>query len=72
MLVCSLMLSCCAASSAIGGDAKTMLWDHLTFCDQFVIQHPDVAIVREPTRYCCRPGYRVHDCHFDGPDERYR
>jgi hypothetical protein len=41
--ICALFLSCVAAAPAIAGDAGEMLRDRLTFCSQFVIDHPDRA-----------------------------
>ena len=69
--VCSLLLSC-AVAPAIGGDAGEMLRDHLIFCSQFVIDHPDPAVIRESPSSCCRFGFRGHDCHVLDVDDHDR
>jgi hypothetical protein len=71
-IVCSLMLTCMTAVSALAGDSAEMLRDHLIFCNQFVIEHPYPAIVRDSTPYCCRMANRVHDCHVHDWYEKYR
>jgi hypothetical protein len=53
-IACSLMLSCCAAVSVSAGDSAEMLRDHLIFCNQFVIEDPYPAIVRDATQYFIR------------------
>jgi hypothetical protein len=72
ILVCSLVLCCCAAASATGADSAEMLRDRLLFCSQFVIEDPDPAIVRDSTRYCCRFANRAHDCHVNDWDDNHR
>jgi hypothetical protein len=69
---CSLMLSCVAAAPAIGGDAGEMLRNRLIFCNQFVIEHPDPAVITQPPFSCCRFGRRGHDCHVLDVDDRDR
>ena len=71
-IVCSLMLSCFTAVSALAGDSAEMLRDRLSFCRQFVIEDPDPVILRDSTLYCCRFGNRVHDCHVHDWDNKYR
>ena len=72
IILSSLMLSCAAASSATSGDSMEMLRDRLVFCNQFIIEDPFPAIAADPTRYCCRFANRVHDCHVNDWDEKYR
>ena len=48
-IVCSLMLTCMTAVSALAGDSAEMLRDHLIFCNQFVIEHPYPAVVWDST-----------------------
>jgi hypothetical protein len=70
-VVCSLMLSCFTAVSALAGDSAEMLRDRLSFCRQFVIEDPDPAILRDST-LCCRFGNRGHDCHVPDWEKKYR
>jgi hypothetical protein len=38
-----------------------------------VIDHPDPAVIRDPTLHCCRFSHRIRDCHFhDGADDNDR
>ena len=70
--ICSLMLSCVAAAPAIGGDTGEMLRDRLIFCNQFVIEDPDPAVIRQIPFSCCQFGRRGHDCHVLDVDDRDR
>jgi hypothetical protein len=70
--VCSLMLTCMTAVSALAGDSAEMLRDRLIVCNQFVIEEANPAIVRDSTQYCCRTANWVHECQRPGWDERYR
>jgi hypothetical protein len=71
-IVCSLMLTCMTAVSALAGDSAEMLRDHLIFCNQSVIEDPYPTIFRDSTPYCCRMANRVHDCYVRDWDEKYR
>ena len=70
--ICALLLSCIAVAPAIAGDAGEMLRDRLIFCSQFVIDHPDPAVIRESPSFCCRFGLRGHNCHVLDVDDRDR
>jgi hypothetical protein len=71
-IVCSLMLSCFTAVSALAGDSAEALRDRLIVCNQFVIEDPYPAIVGDTAQYCCGMANRVHDCHVHGWNEKYR
>jgi len=71
-VVCSLMLSCFTAVLASAGDSTEMLRDRLIFCNQFVIEHPYPVLLRDSPQYCCRMPKRVHDCHAQDWDVKYR
>jgi hypothetical protein len=72
ILAYALMLCCYVASSAIGGDSREMNRERLIVCSQFVIEEPDLTMVRDATRYCCRFSNWAHDCHLNDWDEQYR
>ena len=69
--ICALLLSSFAAAPAIAGDTGEMLRDRLIFCSQFVIDHPDPAVIPSPS-FCCRFGLRGHNCHVLEVDDRDR
>jgi hypothetical protein len=46
-LICTLLLSCFAASPANPGDSRGMLRDRLLFSGQFVIEEPDTTLIRD-------------------------
>jgi hypothetical protein len=71
-IVFSLMLSCFTAASALAGNSAEMLRDRLIFCNQFVIEHPYPVLLRDSPQYCCRMPKRVHDCHAQDWDVKYR
>jgi hypothetical protein len=70
ILICLLLLSCLATSSATPGDSREMLWDRLILCSQFTIEHPypgifrDLTDFRDPSEHCCHLGTRIRDCHI--------
>jgi hypothetical protein len=67
-ILCSLLLSCLAVSSAIAGDSGGRLRDPLAFCGHFVINDPDAAIM-ESAKGCCRVDNQIHDCRTHDSDE---
>jgi hypothetical protein len=69
-IVCSLMLTCMTAVSALAGDSAEMLRDRLIFCNQFVIEDPYPAILRDTTPYFVRIANRVRDCRTHDWDEK--
>ena len=70
--ICTLMLTCMTAVSALAGDSAEMLRDRLIICNQFVIDDPYPAIVPDSTQYCCRMATRVYDCRTQDSHEKYR
>jgi hypothetical protein len=46
-LICTLLLSCFAASPANAGDSRGMLRDRLLFSDEFIIEEPDTTLLRD-------------------------
>ena len=72
IFVYTLMLCWYAASSATGADFREMNRDRLIICNQFVIEDPDPAVIRQPPLSCCRFGPRGHDCHVLEVDDRDR
>lgn len=52
--VCTLMLSCLAAVSAVAGDSTEMQRHRLIIHDQFVIEEPYAVLIEASMRCCCR------------------
>ena len=50
------------ASAANARDARELLRDHVTFCNQFLIHDPDPRIVLGYVRECCAHGRSIRDC----------
>jgi hypothetical protein len=71
-IVCAPMLTCMTAVLAFAKDSAEMIRDRLMLCNQFVIEDPHPELLRDSTRYCCRTTNRVHDCHAQDRDEKYR
>jgi len=69
--ICTLMLTCMTAVSALAGDSAEMLRDRLIICNQFVIEDPYPAIVQDSVQYCCRMTNRTHDCRTQDWGEKY-
>jgi hypothetical protein len=58
--------------SGVGRDSVEMLRDRHIFCKQFVIEGPDPGLLWDSTQYCCGMANRVHDCHAQDWEEKYR
>ena len=70
-LVCLLMLSCCAASSAFSRDSAERLRERLIFCGQFVIEDPGPVVVQDTTHDCCGLAGPIHDCRLIDGEEKH-
>jgi hypothetical protein len=74
ILACLLML-CCFTAVSSAGDSTEMLRQRLIFCDQFLIEHPHPAVLRDLTGFVDSTGgvgNRVHDCNLDAQHRDYR